>query len=1095
MTMANGAPTAARHVLLARRAPPAFSRRRATLFVLKTGTTPLAGSRPQALRLAARHYTDMTESQMREALNTCAPRLVGVGQLAARLPDAIFPQPRPFGFHLQRSYPGGPAEEVPEVLQGCTHDARADVLAIGPDDRTERHCEYAIRHELPWFPLLASLATSPSVMETLAATIQRCVLAEHRAPEALRRSSRRWWFAYEFVSGHRLELPDVLPGASGRTNFDELVPFLPPERFFVTVGKPSLRHGVLDNLLGNRHFCPFVEKFAGGVDASANFKAELQDVLSPICMMTVKDFLRDAGLSPGERVDAERLSALNQQLEGANFSMTPAERAELGAAFGHDHLNTAGAREEVENETVITASRLVEFSQWLRGDSRLAGRLREHLLGVTPTDLRWHAPGEVFLDRLSRVISTVETRASQMIEGDLPPNKKERFFVDVISQPWERDDVVIDNALVYRLQQGLLSNERFVKVCETQADGEPRRTTQNWISSERHDDMVGKETVLHYLPPPPETLPDLYSGYFACVQRMLADPELDPIVCATVAKIAFNTLHPMADGNGRVQRMLFQLILFKFRFLPRVNIPVSVIMLRDRTGYEVLQQGHVDQIMAGLTHRQVTLPGDEEASFQHIASVEEGLLAAYRFQDFTFATSCMIKLMQQTLPVIAAKAYFLRRFDWRVDELLKDDALLPPRAATKIAKAFKNDPSSHGFSYAKLFRLLFLDGWWIGLRRIRHFLRIAKHPDDLFGLKRLRHSLVTGFDRSNRRLWLTSSGQIASHLGIRDGDKLERGTARGRVIWVAVSLDNFSHSESALKQALHVAVAGDSVVALHYPMVTYELFTDGIYPELRYELLSEVAALRKRISEVTNDVVEKHRKDGVAFDALIGDAGAHAYKPASALCRDLRLAEAKPYRVYVGYDPNEPSQKFANFVAEHAPCDVVVSKTFTPSEVVRWVGISARNLLVSARALERAFEHSSPGDSVVAVHYPANPFLEEGLSSVFESHYSSVCDDNMDIIMDSMHERVLDTARRTAETHGKEGVHFQTFVGMETSKPHSALVADAARSRADVPRPHVIYVGYSPRRDRSRLVGPQKLHDVAEHIVQGSPCNVVLVKG
>ena len=33
------------------------------------------------------------------------------------------------------------------------------------------------------------------------------------------------------------------------------------------------------------------------------------------------------------------------------------------------------------------------------------------------------------------------------------------------------------------------------------------------------------------------------------------------------------------------------------------------------------------------------------------------------------------------------QAYFLRRFDWRVDELLKDDALLPPRAATKILRA------------------------------------------------------------------------------------------------------------------------------------------------------------------------------------------------------------------------------------------------------------------------------------------------------------------------------------------------------------------------------------------------------------------------
>ena len=80
--------------------------------------------------------------------------------------------------------------------------------------------------------------------------------------------------------------------------------------------------------------------------------------------------------------------------------------------------------------------------------------------------------------------------------------------------------------------------------------------------------------------------------------------------------------------------------------------------------------------------------------------------------------------------VMAAKAYFLQRFDWRVDELLKGDALLPAKAATQIAKVFKND--GHGLSLRKLTRLLFLDGHIIGVRRVLRFLTVATHPEDLF---------------------------------------------------------------------------------------------------------------------------------------------------------------------------------------------------------------------------------------------------------------------------------------------------------------------------------------------------------------------------
>ncbi|CAE7268350.1 unnamed protein product [Symbiodinium sp. CCMP2592] len=509
-----------------------------------------------------RGYADLRLSTLRHALDTSADGLVGVGQLAARHKEAYFPLPKPFGLHCVRGY------EVHELLQNYTNESRSDVLT--PSASVAAHSSYAVANEFPWFPFLSCLETFPEAKEAVASAILQAL------PEGSK-LGRRWWFAYELFF-ERLQHPDW----DGQF---EAVPFLPPERFFCTSGRLSARHGVLDNLLGGKDFCPTVEKFAGAEEAVETFRAELMDVLSPICMMTVKDFLTDAGLRQGAAVDEEKWQRLLRQLTEGGLSMTVDERAELREQLGGAPMD---------------AGRLVNFASWLRGESALAFRLREHLLGVEPIDLQWHAPGEVFLDRLSRVISSVETRASQLLEGELPPDRKERFFVDAISKPWTRSDVVVNMDSIARLQQGLLSTGRYEEVQKTQVKGEPRRTTQNWISSEKHDDEYGKEIVLHYLPPPPNFLPELYKGYFECVHRMLEDPDMDPIVCATIAKIALNTLHPMADGNGRVQRMIFQLVLFRFNFLPRVNIPVSVVMLQDRTGYEVMQWSTLQKLMTDL---------------------------------------------------------------------------------------------------------------------------------------------------------------------------------------------------------------------------------------------------------------------------------------------------------------------------------------------------------------------------------------------------------------------------------------------------------------------------------------------------------------
>jgi len=286
------------------------------------------------------------------------------------------------------------------------------------------------------------------------------------------------------------------------------------------------------------------------------------------------------------------------------------------------------------------------------------------------------------------------------------------------------------------------------------------------------------------------------------------------------------------------------------------------------------------------------------------------------------------------------------------------------------------------------------------------------------------------------------------------------------------------------------------VMAVHYPKDMNSLFSMDLFPDMATEIQAEMISTREKLLAKVQGVVDEsdHEGRGVSFRAFVGPAS--TYRPAYALCEDAKVAEVKPYRVYVGYDNDEHHRTFTDYVVRHAPCDVAIIKSdFRVSDnakgLIRWVGISERNFDVSGAALAKAFYHSKFGDTVVAVHYPVNPFEAEGLSSVYCEHFSSMAEQQLEVIVDDVEKRVLESARRIAEIYQKSGVEFKTLTGDRTQEPHLRLVMDATTSYK---RPGSIYVGYNRRRDRTRLVDPHKLYDVAEFVVRNAPCNVVVVK-
>lgn len=102
------------------------------------------------------------------------------------------------------------------------------------------------------------------------------------------------------------------------------------------------------------------------------------------------------------------------------------------------------------------------------------------------------------------------------------------------------------------------------------------RTDQNWIGGNRVN-PVGAV----YVPPMPEVVPTLMED----LVEFLASTELPPVAAAALAHAQLETIHPFADGNGRVGRALVHVVLKAAGYSQSTVPPVSLVLATDRERY------------------------------------------------------------------------------------------------------------------------------------------------------------------------------------------------------------------------------------------------------------------------------------------------------------------------------------------------------------------------------------------------------------------------------------------------------------------------------------------------------------------------------
>jgi Fic family protein len=102
------------------------------------------------------------------------------------------------------------------------------------------------------------------------------------------------------------------------------------------------------------------------------------------------------------------------------------------------------------------------------------------------------------------------------------------------------------------------------------------RTRQNWIGGNAFN--PGRAV---FVPPPPGRVKALMSDLIAFMSRT----NVSPVVQAAIAHAQFETIHPFADGNGRVGRALIHVVLRRRGLAPRCVPPVSLVLAADATAY------------------------------------------------------------------------------------------------------------------------------------------------------------------------------------------------------------------------------------------------------------------------------------------------------------------------------------------------------------------------------------------------------------------------------------------------------------------------------------------------------------------------------
>jgi Fic family protein len=199
------------------------------------------------------------------------------------------------------------------------------------------------------------------------------------------------------------------------------------------------------------------------------------------------------------------------------------------------------------------------------------------------------APGLSGLEALSRQLLRAESVASSKIEG---LRLSHRRLAKAVLDPAAADRtargvvgniVAMEQAIQLGARADTVATEDLLELhrilfagTEDERFGGRIRDRQNWIGGSSVSPRRAE-----FIPPPASEVRPLLDDLCTFVSRSV----LPPVAQAAIAHAQFETIHPFADGNGRVGRALIHVILRRRAVAPRFVPPISLVLVANAGAY------------------------------------------------------------------------------------------------------------------------------------------------------------------------------------------------------------------------------------------------------------------------------------------------------------------------------------------------------------------------------------------------------------------------------------------------------------------------------------------------------------------------------
>jgi Fic family protein len=214
------------------------------------------------------------------------------------------------------------------------------------------------------------------------------------------------------------------------------------------------------------------------------------------------------------------------------------------------------------------------------------------------------------------------------------------------------------------------------------------RDQQSWIGGNAYN--PGRAD---FVPPPPEYVKELTEDLVAFMNRA----DLPPVVQAAIAHAQFETIHPFADGNGRVGRALVHVVVRRRGLTPRYVPPVSLILAADAktyiAGLTAFREGRIDEwldVFALAIERAADKASDLA---NRLAGLQERWRErADRPRSHSSAEALIVQLPAHPIVTVATAQNFLGRSKQAVNEaiaVLAEKGVLHPITLAKRNRAWE----------------------------------------------------------------------------------------------------------------------------------------------------------------------------------------------------------------------------------------------------------------------------------------------------------------------------------------------------------------------------------------------------------------------